>query len=57
MILRSKLALLWGATIMLLTVLASSGVALAITYEQPDANKLLNVGALVGTFDGETYPY
>jgi hypothetical protein len=56
-ILRSKLALLWGATIMLLTVLASSGVALAITYGQPDANKLLNVGALVGTFDGETYPY
>ena len=42
---------------MLLTVLVSSGVALAITYGQPDANKLLNVGALVGTFDGETYPY
>ena len=57
MVLRSKLALLWGATIMLLTVLASSGVALAITYGQPDANKHPNVGALVGIFDGETYPY
>jgi hypothetical protein len=42
---------------MLLTVLLSSGVALAITYGQPDANKHPNVGALVGTFDGETYPY
>ena len=42
---------------MLLTVLASSGVALAITYGQPDGNKHPNVGALVGTFDGQTYPY
>jgi V8-like Glu-specific endopeptidase len=56
-VLRSKLALLWGATIMLLTVLASSGVALAITYGQPDGNKHANVGALVGTFNGQTYPY
>ena len=46
-----------GAAIMLLTVLASSGVALAITYGQPDGNKHANVGALVGTFDGQTYPY
>ena len=57
MVLRSRLALRWGATIILLTVLLSSGVALAITYGQPDANKHPNVGALVGTFDGETYPY
>src|SRR5215218_5765133 len=42
---------------MLLTVLLSSGVALAITYGQPDGNKHPNVGALVGTFDGQTYPY
>jgi secreted trypsin-like serine protease len=56
-VLRSRLALLWGATIMLLTVLVSSGVALAITYGQPDGNRHPNVGALVGTFDGETYPY
>jgi len=56
-VLRSKLAFLWGAAIMLLTVLLSSGVALAITYGQPDANKHPNVGALVGTFDGQTYPY
>ena len=57
MVWRSKLALLWGAAIMLLTVLASSAVALAITYGQPDGNKHPNVGALVGTFDGQTYPY
>jgi hypothetical protein len=31
--------------------------ALAITYGQPDGNKHPNVGALVGTFDGQTYPY
>ena len=37
MVLRSKLALLWGAAIMLLTVLVSSGVALAITYGQPSS--------------------
>ena len=42
---------------MLLTVLASSGVALGITYGQPDGNKHPNVGALVGTFDREAYPY
>jgi hypothetical protein len=46
-----------GAAIMLLTVLVSSGVALAITYGQPDANNHPNVGALVGTFDGRTYSY
>jgi secreted trypsin-like serine protease len=56
-ILRSKLALLWGVAMVLLTVLVSSGVALAITYGQSDGNKHPNVGALVGTFDGQTYPY
>jgi secreted trypsin-like serine protease len=56
-VLRSKLALLWGVAMMLITVLVSSGVALAITYGQPDENKHPNVGALVGTFDGQTYPY
>jgi hypothetical protein len=38
-------------------VLVSSGVALSITYVQPDANKHPDVDALVGTFDGQTYPY
>ena len=33
------------------------GQALAITYGQPDENNHPNVGALVGTFDGQTYPY
>jgi V8-like Glu-specific endopeptidase len=56
-VLRSKLALLWGVAMVLITVLVSSGVALAITYGQPDGNKHPNVGALVGTFDGQTYPY
>ena len=31
--------------------------AFAITYGQPDGNLHPNVGALVGTFDGQTYPY
>jgi V8-like Glu-specific endopeptidase len=31
--------------------------ALAITYGQADGNKHPGVGALVGTFDGQTYPY
>jgi hypothetical protein len=51
---RSKLAFLLGATIMLLKVLVSSGVALSITCGQPDADKHPNVGALVGTFDGQS---
>ena len=29
----------------------------AITYGQPDGNRHPNVGALVGTFNGQTYPY
>lgn len=30
---------------------------LAITFGQPDGNRHPNVGALVGTFDGQTFPY
>ena len=48
---------LLAAAIMLIVVLACGEVALAITYGQPDENKHPNVGALVGTFDGQTYPY
>jgi hypothetical protein len=32
-------------------------VASAIIYGEPDGNKHPYVGALVGTFDGQTYPY
>jgi hypothetical protein len=38
-------------------VLVWGGVASAITYGQPDGNNHPNVGALVGTFDGQTRPY
>ena len=38
-------------------VLVCGGVASAITYGQPDGNRHPNVGALVGTFDGQKYPY
>lgn len=41
----------------LFAVLVCGGVASAITYGQPDGNRHPNVGALVGTFDGQTYPY
>jgi secreted trypsin-like serine protease len=40
-----------------LAVMLGCGQALAITYGQPDENNHPNVGALVGTFDGQTYPY
>ena len=40
-----------------LVVLLGCGEALAITYGQPDGNNHPNVGALVGTFDGQTRPY
>src|SRR5215210_1800013 len=40
-----------------IAVLAVSLPLLAITYGQPDGNDHPNVGALVGTFDGQTYPY
>jgi secreted trypsin-like serine protease len=49
--LRRKLSVLWAAAIMLVTVLVCSGVALAITFGQPDNNRHPNVGALV---DGST---
>jgi len=42
---------------MAVAVLMASGVASAITYGKADGNRHPNVGALVGTFDGETYPY
>ncbi len=40
-----------------LIVTMSVGVASAITFGQPDGNRHPNVGALVGTFDGQTFPY
>ena len=40
-----------------LAVMLGCGQALAITYGQPDEKRHPNVGALVGTFDGQTYPY
>ncbi len=42
---------------MAVALLMAVGVASAITYGQPDGNRHPNVGALVGTFDGQTYPY
>jgi secreted trypsin-like serine protease len=56
-LLRRKYSVLLVAAIMLVAGLACGGAALAITYGQPDENKHPNVGALVGTIDGETYPY
>ena len=50
---RIVLLLAWTA----LAVLLGCGEALAITYGQPDGNNHPNVGALVGTFDGQTRPY
>lgn len=38
-------------------LLCLAATALAITYGQPDGNRHPNVGALVGTFDGQTYTY
>jgi secreted trypsin-like serine protease len=43
--------------VVVVAVLVWGGVASAITYGQPDGNRHPNVGALVGTFDGLTYPY
>jgi hypothetical protein len=43
--------------VVVVAVLVWGGVASAITYGQPDGNRHPNVGALVGTFDGQTYPY
>jgi V8-like Glu-specific endopeptidase len=38
-------------------VLLLSVTVLAITYGQPDGNRHPQVGALVGTFNGQNYPY
>jgi secreted trypsin-like serine protease len=38
-------------------VFMAAGVASAITYGQPGGNKHPNVGALIGTCDGQQYPY
>jgi V8-like Glu-specific endopeptidase len=38
-------------------VLLLTATALAITYGQPDGNRHPQVGALVGTFNGQNYPY
>jgi secreted trypsin-like serine protease len=43
--------------VVVVAILVWGGVASAITYGQPDGNRHPNVGALVGTFDGQTYPY
>jgi hypothetical protein len=69
-LLRRRLSVVWAAAIMMLTVLACSGIALAITNgwvddgradnaQEPSPNiiKYPYVGALVDRFDGETYPY
>ena len=40
-----------------LAVMLGCGQALAIIYGQPDEKRHPNVGALVGTFEGETFPY
>jgi secreted trypsin-like serine protease len=50
---RASLAL----AVVVVAILVWGGVASAITYGQPDGNRHPNVGALVGTFDGQTYPY
>jgi len=50
-----KVLLAFAMTAM--TIFMASGVATAITYGKADGNRHPNVGALVGTFDGETYPY
>src|SRR5215210_4001209 len=42
---------------MAVAVLMASSGASAITYGKADGKRHPNVGALVGTFDGETYPY
>ncbi|HRV95625.1 MAG TPA: trypsin-like serine protease, partial [Anaerolineae bacterium] len=41
----------------LLSMLVLTAPVLAITYGQPDGQRHPSVGALVGTFGGQTYPY
>jgi V8-like Glu-specific endopeptidase len=49
-----KLALTLAVLAVLFLLVMSAG---AITYGVPDGNRHPNVGALVGTFNGQTYPY
>jgi hypothetical protein len=51
---KTKLIGLFITSLLLLTFVLP---AYAITYGQPDGDLHPNVGALVGTFDGQTYPY
>ena len=46
-----------GLIMAVVVLLLLAAPAKAITYGQPDGNKHPNVGALVGIFDGQTYPY
>jgi secreted trypsin-like serine protease len=41
----------------LVAVMLLAVTVMAITYGQPDGNRHPEVGALVGTFNGQTYPY
>ncbi|HVF48612.1 MAG TPA: S1 family peptidase [Pyrinomonadaceae bacterium] len=41
----------------LVSLMLMAATVYAITYGQPDGNRHPNVGALVGTFNGQTYPY
>jgi hypothetical protein len=54
-VVRRGLSVLWGAAIVLVTVLVCSAIALAITFGQPDGNRHPNVGGLVDTSEGNTY--
>lgn len=51
---RRKLLWLVPALVALLLAITPAN---AITYGQPDGNRHPYVGALVGTFDGQRYPY
>ncbi len=46
-----------GLLALLICLLALAQPAAAITYGQADGSRHPNVGALVGTFDGQSYPY
>jgi secreted trypsin-like serine protease len=43
--------------VLVLSLLLPTMPVRAITYGEPDGTRHPNVGALVGTFDGETFPY
>jgi V8-like Glu-specific endopeptidase len=46
-----------AVSVSVITLLMTVMMVSAITYGQPDGSRHPNVGALVGTFDGQTYPY